>query len=40
MEVGDYVRFYDRDWTEIGQITGYVEDNDLGSDSNGKNNNI
>ena len=29
MKVGDYVRFYDRDWTEIGQIVGEVEDSHL-----------
>ena len=29
MKVGDYVRFNDRDWTEIGQITGFVEDSHL-----------
>ena len=29
MKVGDWVRFYDRSWTEIGQITGYVEDSHL-----------
>ena len=29
MNVGDYVRFYDRDWTEIGQIVGEVEDSHL-----------
>ena len=29
MKVGDYVRFYNRSWTEIGQITGEVEDSHL-----------
>ena len=29
MKVGDYVRFYDRNWTEIGQIVGEVEDSHL-----------
>lgn len=29
MKVGDYVRFYDRSWTEIGQIVGEVEDSHL-----------
>ena len=29
MKVGDYVRFYDRSWTEIGQIIGQVEDSHL-----------
>ncbi len=29
MKVGDYVRFYDRSWTEIGQITDFVEDSHL-----------
>lgn len=29
MKVGDYVRFYDRDWTEIGKIVGEVEDSHL-----------
>ena len=29
MKIGDYVRFYDRDWTEIGKIVGEVEDSHL-----------
>ena len=29
MNVGDYVRFYNRSWTEIGQIAGEVEDSHL-----------
>ena len=29
MKIGDYVRFYDRDWTEIGQIVDEVEDSHL-----------
>lgn len=29
MKVGDYVRFYDGSWTEIGQIVGEVEDSHL-----------
>ena len=29
MKVGDYVRFYDRNWTEIGKIVGEVEDSHL-----------
>lgn len=29
MNVGDYVRFYDRSWVEIGQIVGEVEDSHL-----------
>ena len=29
MNRGDYVRFYDRSWTEIGQIVGEVEDSHL-----------
>lgn len=29
MKVGDYVRFYNMSWTEIGQITGEVEDSHL-----------
>lgn len=29
MKVGDYVRFYDRGWTEIGQIVDEVEDSHL-----------
>ena len=29
MKVGDYVRFYDRYWTEIGQIVDEVEDSHL-----------
>lgn len=29
MKVGDYVRFYNRSWTEIGQIIDEVEDSHL-----------
>lgn len=29
MKIGDYVRFYNRSWTEIGQIVGEVEDSHL-----------
>lgn len=29
IKVNDYVRFYDKGWTEIGQIVGEVEDSHL-----------